>query len=226
MSETDEPLLAQPRFSALGSGACLLDAAGAVFDDGIQQRIWAAARGALAIDGIAEAVPGMNNLMLVFDPLRIRGLELREALLALWAEVRPDALAGRTLELPVVYGGTAGEDLDALARHAGLSPQEVVRRHAGGTYTVAAIGAMPGFPYLSGLDPTLACDRRASPRGRVAAGAVMIGGRQAGIMPVTASSGWHIIGHTETILFDPRLADPVLLKPGDSLRFIVAGLAA
>lgn len=54
-------------------------------------------------------------------------------------------------------------------------------------------------------------------------GSVIIGGAQAGIMPVTAPSGWHIIGHTDTALFDPAAADPVLLRPGDTVRFLVAG---
>ena len=214
------------RISALGSGGCLLDLAEGPFDDAAQRTVWAAARAAIAIDGVLEAVPGMNNLMLVFDPLRIGFAALHGALLELWPRIEPDRIGGRTVELPVVYGGAGGEDLDALAEHAGFSPDEVVRRHSAGVYTVAAIGAMPGFPYLSGLDPALAWGRRASPRASVAEGAVIIGGAQAGVMPVTAPSGWHIIGRTETRLFDPARADPVLLRPGDTIRFAVAGRAS
>ena len=210
----------------MGSGACLLDAAGADFDTAVQARIWAVARQALAIRGVLETVPGMNNLMLVFDPLEVRGGTLEQALRAVWAEAEPQAIAGRTIEIPVVYGGPGGEDLGELARRTGLAIDEVVRRHAGAAYSVAAVGAMPGFPYLSGLDPALAWGRRASPRAKVAAGAVIIGGAQAGIMPVTAPSGWHILGQTDARLFDPAAADPVLLRPGDIVRFIVAGLVA
>ncbi len=210
----------------MGSGACLLDAAGATFDEAAQERVWATARAALGIEGVLETVPGMNNLMVVFDPLRVRSPALQDALRATWDRVEPEGIAGRTVEIPVVYGGARGEDLAGLAAHAGLSVDEAVRRHASGTYKVAAIGAMPGFPYLSGLDPVLAWGRRANPRARVAQGAVIIGGAQAGIMPVTAPSGWHIVGHTDTRLFDPLAADPVLLRPGDTIRFTVAGLAA
>ena len=214
------------RLSPMGSGACLLDAAGPEFDLGIQTRIWAVARQARAIDGVLETVPGMNNLMLVFDPLKVRAGAVEQAVRAAWQAAEPEAVAGRSIKIPVVYGGAGGEDLGELARRTGLAVEEVVRRHAGGTYTVAAVGAMPGFPYLSGLDPALAWGRRASPRGRVVAGAVIIGGAQAGIMPVTAPSGWHILGQTDARLFDPAAADPVLLRPGDTLRFTVAGLAA
>lgn len=210
----------------MGSSGCLLDAAAAVFDATVQRRIWASARVAATLEGVTETVPGMNNLMVVFDPLRLRPAALRTALLAIWDAARPDAIAGREFAVPVVYGGAGGEDLADLAGHAGLAIDEVVRRHTAPAYTVAAIGAMPGFPYLSGLDPALACKRRSNPRTQVVAGAVIIGGVQAGIMPVTAPSGWHIIGQTARTLFDPAADDPVLLRPGDTVRFTVAGIEA
>ena len=103
---------------------------------------------------------------------------------------------------------------------------EAVRRHAAGTYLVGAIGAMPGFPYLSGLDPSLARGRRASPRPQVPEGSVIIGGGQAAIMPQTAPSGWHVIGHASLRLFDPRQRPPALLQPGDEVRFVVAEIAS
>ncbi len=208
------------RISRMGSGAVLLDAADGAFDDAVQRRVWAAARAVRGMEGVHEAVPGMNNLMVVFDALRVERAAVERALLAAWAEVRPEAVAGRTLEVPVVYGG---EDLPELARRCGLDVAEVVRRHAAALYTVAAVGAMPGFPYLSGLDPALSWGRRASPRGRVPEGAVIIGGAQAGIMPCTAPSGWHVIGHTAVKLFAPEADDPVLLRPGDTVRFTAAG---
>lgn len=212
------------RVSAMGSGGILLDAAGSRFDTSVQRRIWATARAALAVDGVLEAVPGMNNLMLAFDPLRIHPAALGSDLLALWDASGPEARDGRSFEFPVVYGGAGGEDLAGLAERTGVGIEEVVRRHSAATYTVAAVGGMPGFPYLSGLDPSLAWDRRFSPRGRVVEGAVIIGGAQAGIMPCTAPSGWHILGRTATRLFDPGAAEPVLLRPGDSIRFTVAGI--
>ena len=36
----------------------------------------------------------------------------------------------------------------------------------------------------------------------------MIGGPQAGIMPCTAPSGWHIIGRTDISMFDPTACRP------------------
>ena len=52
------------------------------------------------------------------------------------------------------------------------------------------------------------------------AGTVAIGGEQTGIYPLTSPGGWQLIGHTAMPLFDPGLETPILLRPGDTLRFI------
>lgn len=214
------------KISAAGAGALLLDGATGVFDMETQHRVWAVASAMLHVDGVLETVPGVNNLMIVFDPLAIAPEDAEAALADLWDGVDPNGIAGREIEVPVVYGGADGEDLAGLAEHAGFTVDEMIRRHSGATYIVAAIGAMPGFPYLVGLDPGLARGRRADPRMKVAEGAVIIGGTQAGIMPCTAPSGWHILGRTPLKLFDPARARPATLRPGDTVRFTVAGIAA
>lgn len=215
-----------PKLSTQGAGAILLDAAGVVFSDDIQSRIWAVTARMLDVVGVAETVPGMNNLMIVFDPLVIAPDGVERELLDAWQTVVPDAVAGRDVDIPVIYGGPDAEDLASLAEHAGLTVDEVVRRHSEAVYSVAAVGAMPGFVYLSGLDPKLAMPRRAVPRMKVEIGSVIIGGSQAGIMPCTAPSGWHIIGRTEVPLFDPLRDPPSACKPGDRIRFRVIEVKA
>jgi KipI family sensor histidine kinase inhibitor len=213
-----------PRISPAGSGALLLDGACGPFQDAIQQRVWAVANAALALEGVREAVPGMNNLLVLFDPLLTDAPSIGERLRSLWLNAEAAAVSGTHHTISVTYGGQRGEDLTAWAEHCGLSVEEAVTRHAKPAYTVAAVGAMPGFPYLSGLDPKLAWARRATPRFKVAEGAVIIGGTQAGIMPMTAPSGWHIIGHTDVKLFDASAEPAVLLKPGDTIRFAIADI--
>jgi KipI family sensor histidine kinase inhibitor len=126
---------------------------------------------------------------------------------------------GRLIEIPVCYGGEYGPDLDAVAKRAGLAPDEIVARHTAAEYAVAMIGFAPGFPYLLGLDPALATPRRTDPRTRVPAGSVAIGGAQTGIYPRELPGGWQLIGRTPLVLFDPRREPPCLLAPGDGLRF-------
>ena len=110
-------------------------------------------------------------------------------------------------------------DLDAVAQHTALSPEEIVRRHADASYRVSCVGFTPGFPYLSGLPPELATPRRASPRKEIPAGAVAIGGTQTGIYPRKSPGGWNIIGRTPLRLFDVERNPPALFHAGDRVRF-------
>ncbi|SDA91170.1 5-oxoprolinase subunit PxpB [Mesorhizobium qingshengii] len=215
-----------PRISLAGLGALLVDGAQGTFSDSTQELVWAVANTALTLEGVREAVPGMNNLLVVFDPLAVDPQTIAEQLKSLWGSTDAHAVAGAHHTIPVSYGGERGEDLAGWAAHCCMSVDEAVQRHAAATYTVAAIGAMPGFPYLSGLDPQLAWARRGTPRLKVAEGAVIIGGPQAGIMPMTAPSGWHILGHTDIKLFDVNAQSPVLLRPGDKIRFAISEIRA
>lgn len=204
-----------------GAGAILVDAAGPMFDDAVQARIWSLASCLRDRKGVAETVPGMNNLMVVFDPLALSPHLLEAQILHDWQAVVPDAGGGRLVDVPVVYGGDGGEDLLGFAAEKGMSVDDVVKLHSAPIYSVAAVGAMPGFVYLSGLDPRLAKPRRAVPRMKVPVGSVIVGGAQAGIMPIIAPSGWHILGVTDMPLFDPFRNPPAAFRPGDRIRFVV-----
>jgi KipI family sensor histidine kinase inhibitor len=134
----------------------------------------------------------------------------------------PAADTAPVVEIPVRYGGADGPDLEAVARHAGISVVEVVERHCAATYTVAMLGFAPGFPYLLGLDARLATPRLPVPRVRVPAGSVGIGGAQTGVYPRCGPGGWRLIGRTEMPLFNADRDPPAALAPGDHVRFIVA----
>ena len=133
-----------------------------------------------------------------------------------------EASPGRTLEVPVRFGGGDGPDLASVARAAGLSEADALARFCAPLYRVAMIGFAPGFPYLLGLDPSLAMPRLETPRTRVPAGSVAIGGAQAGIYPHEGPGGWRLVGRTALGLFDPGRAPPALLAPGDRVRFVPA----
>ncbi|SCU75279.1 putative hydrolase subunit [Cupriavidus necator] len=215
------------RISAAGSAALLLDAAQDAFDPATQERIWALAARLNAggiVDGILEAVPGVNNLLVAFDPDRLPPPVAHEFLAALWETREVGSRAGRDIEIPVVYGGAAGEDLPALAADAGVSIEAFVTLHSSATYSVACIGAYPGFAFMTGLPAQLFAPRRKVPRMAVPKGSVIIGGSQAGVMPCTAPSGWHLIGMTDVGLFDTSRPTPCLLSPGDRVHFRVKGI--
>jgi KipI family sensor histidine kinase inhibitor len=185
-----------------------------------QQRIWGLLERLNASDEVSEAIPGMNNITVVLkDPQRL-ALDGIEWLQRWWEESEAVIPTPRRIEIPVVYGGVAGPDLDAVARQNDLTPAQVVALHSSAEYIVYFLGFQPGFAYLGGLPDILATPRRAEPRLEVAAGSVGIGGSQTGIYPLATPGGWQIIGRTPLSLFNPDNASPTLLLPGDSVRFV------
>lgn len=185
-----------------------------------QKRIWRLTQRLSTVAEVAEAIPGMNNITVVLREPHVLALDAIERLQRWWEE--SDALEpeSRAIDIPVLYGGDAGPDLGLVAEHARMSEKQVVELHASIDYVVWFIGFQPGFPYLGGLPEALATPRRAEPRVRVAAGSVGIGGAQTGIYPLETPGGWNLIGRTDLALFNPRLPEPALLRPGDTLRFI------
>lgn len=179
-----------------------------------------AALRAMGLPEIEDLVPADGSLLLVLHRGAQPSAELRAALVAgSWAA---QPVAGRLHEIAVAYGGAGGPDLDALARQAGLDEAAYIRLHAGVEYTVAFLGFQPGFPYLRGLPEALQVPRRSSPRARVAAGSVAVGGAYTGIYPASGPGGWHLIGRAAVSLFDPCRASPALLRAGDRVRFVPA----
>lgn len=216
-----------PRIHQAGSGAILFDPSNGAFDAETQQRLIALAgriRPKLSEDEASEVVLGVNNLLFVFDPLALHPSEASEWVTELWQTTEPLANTGREIEIPAVYGGEAGEDLANLATSASLSIDEYVECHSSATYTVACVGSMPGFAYMTGLPAELAVPRRKVPRMKVPAGSIIVGGSQAGVMPCSAPSGWHLLGVTESELFNPSRQPACLLYPGDRVRFVVKGI--
>ena len=217
------------RVETLGEDALLLRF-GDRIDAALNRRVHALAAGIAAQrpPWLCDVVPAYATLALfvdrfVFpasaDPLH----EVERWLDAQAFGTDAETVAGeqRVVDIPVRYGGEDGPDLEAVAAHAGLSAQEVVARHSTGDYSVAMLGFAAGFPYLLGMDAALAMPRLDTPRTRVAAGSIGIGGAQTGIYPRQGPGGWRIIGRTTLPLFDAVRTPPTLLAPGDRVRFVV-----
>lgn len=169
---------------------------------------------------IEDIIPADDSPLLVLR----RGVQ---ASAELWRELAAPSVAvriesGRLHEIAVEYGGEAGPDLQVLAERAGVDAATYIGIHAAIEYTVAFLGFQPGFPYLRGLPGPLHAPRRASPRTRVPAGSVAIGGTYTGIYPGEGPGGWQLIGRTTATLFDPEREPPALLMPGDQVRFVPA----
>ncbi|KMV73741.1 hypothetical protein AI29_01220 [bacteria symbiont BFo2 of Frankliniella occidentalis] len=186
----------------------------------VQQRIWGLAQQLVHEPGVAEVIPGMNNLTIRLQAIPLSQQEAVSQLKAWWQAAESFIPASKNIDISVIYGKAAGPDLSSLAETVGLTPKQVVEAHSAERYTVFFIGFQPGFPYLSGLSPHLACPRHKTPRLSVPAGSVGIAGSQTGIYPLTSPGGWQIIGQTSSLLFDETREAPFLLHPGDTVRFI------
>ncbi|WP_313654617.1 5-oxoprolinase subunit PxpB [Pantoea sp.] len=185
-----------------------------------QQRIWGLNQRLQSSDSVLEVIPGMNNITLILRDPQQNALDAIERLQRWWEESDAQLPESREVAIPVIYGGEAGPDLAVVAEQARLTPGQVVELHSSSEYVVFFIGFQPGFPYLGGLDPRLHTPRRAEPRISVPAGSVGIGGSQTGVYPLASPGGWQLIGQTRTALFDPQRQPPVLLRPGDRVRFV------
>jgi KipI family sensor histidine kinase inhibitor len=174
----------------------------------------------LAIPGVTDIVPAYTTVMVSFDPREVDPGDLGARIEQLASETSATAQpTGRQVTIPIAYGGTFGPDLDDVAAHAGLSPEEVIARHAGGNYLVAVMGFAPGWAYLLGLPPELAIPRLSNPRTRIPPGSLGIGGEQTGIYPLATPGGWRLIGRTPLRMFDPNREEPFFLHSGDQVRF-------
>ncbi|MDZ7593662.1 MAG: 5-oxoprolinase subunit PxpB [Thiobacillus sp.] len=167
---------------------------------------------------IEDMIPADGSLLLIFRRGAGVSADLRAALTA--PPVGAPVKRGALHEIAVEYGGLAGPDLPVLAEQAGMDATAYIKSHTAVEYSVAFLGFQPGFPYLQGLPRALHARRRASPRVRVAAGSVAIGGTYTGIYPASGPGGWHIIGRTTAALFDPQREAPVLLMAGDRVRLV------
>ena len=171
-------------------------------------------------NGVYNLHPAYASLLVEFDPLAMSHAELESRVRGSWQETPlNEPVERRLVPIPVVYGGDAGPDLIDVSVVTGLSPEDVVRLHSSVEYVVYFLGFSPGFPYLGGLPAELAAPRLPSPRKRVPAGSVAIGGNQTGIYPLDSPGGWRIIGRTALRLFEPDRDPPSLLDMGDRVRF-------
>lgn len=212
------------RIECLPCGECALTVQlGTVIAEPVADAVRAFAAGLeeAKLPGIRELVPTYCTVMVHYDPAVWGFEELAKQLTAL-ADRLEASSAGESdlVEIPVLYGGEAGPDLNFVAEHNGLTPEEVIRRHTAPSYLVYMLGFTPGFPYLGGMDESIAAPRLKTPRVRIPAGSVGIAGTQTGVYPINSPGGWQLIGRTPLRLFDMEGENKFLLKAGQRVRFV------
>lgn len=210
----------EPRFLASGDSAVTVEFGNAI-DPDLNARVLAldAALARANPPGLVETIPTYRSLLIQFDPLVLDYPVLEQLVRDLCRTLAMDARAARRWKIPVVYGGAFGIDLDATAERHGLTPAQLIDKHAAGIYRVYMIGFMPGLAYLGGLDPSIATPRRLDPRLKTPSGTISIGGIQALVASVEMPSGWHLLGRTPVRTWKPGRDPEFLLLPGDEVVF-------
>ena len=176
------------------------------------------------VRGVVDLVPTYRSLMVLYDPMLVSFEDLREAISEVGSKHKDGkAEGGRLVEIPTLYGGDHGPDLEFVAEQAGLSVEDAVQLHSSVDYLVYMMGFTPGFPYLGGLPERLATPRLTTPRTVIPAGSAGIAESQTGVYPLDSPGGWQLIGRTPLRLFDVDRVRPSLISAGDRVRFVPLG---
>jgi inhibitor of KinA len=168
---------------------------------------------------VEDIVPAYLAIAVFYDPLAASYEEMKDTLLGAMETREVAELAELPVQEHVIPVRYDGADLHDVAERCRLTVDDVVAIHSSGTYTVDLLGFVPGFAYLSEVDPRIQLPRRSEPRTRVPAGSVAIAGTHTGVYPLDTPGGWHVLGSTETPMFDVTREPPALLAAGDVVRF-------
>lgn len=172
------------------------------------------------IEGILDITPTYHTVQVTYDVLILEPetliQEIQDQLFDAGLESENEM---HVVEIPVCYELPYALDLEAVCAFHGISADELVKRHTAADYLIYMMGFTPGFPYLGGMDESIAIPRKNEPRLKIPAGSVGIAGPQTGIYPVESPGGWQIIGRTPLKLFDSSSENPFLLSAGDYIRF-------
>lgn len=171
--------------------------------------------------GMVEYVPTYTTLTIFYNPIQVTYEEIKQKLIELTKTLETiDIPPAKVYEIPTLYGCDAGPDLGDVAKYNRLTESDVINIHSSREYLIYMMGFVPGFPYLGGMDSSIATPRLEKPRVTIPAGSVGIAGSQTGIYPLETPGGWRIIGLTPAPLYDVERDEPILLSAGNYVKFV------
>lgn len=170
---------------------------------------------------IKDLLPTYRSIIVYYDPMMISFDELKEMVEKNCAadDSQMLSLKKEIIEVPVLYGGEYGPDIENIASHNNLTIEEVINIHTSGEYLVYMLGFTPGFPYLGGMDKRIATPRLTTPRTKIPAGSVGIAGEQTGLYPIESPGGWQLLGRTPLNFFDSAKENPFIVAAGQYIKF-------
>lgn len=156
-----------------------------------------------------QVVPTYNTVGVHFVTGEILVDELKEFIEG-FTPSKVYTIQGNHHVVPTKYELT--EDVKHMCNSIGIQPEELFHLHQEREYLVAMVGFKPNFPYLLGMNESIAFPRKATPTRRIEAGSVAIGGAQTGVYSRVSPGGWWVIGSC-----DPKLLNAINM--GDTVKF-------
>lgn len=128
-------------------------------------------------------------------------------------------------QLPIYFNDH--EDWENVESVTGFSKIEIIEKLVSTELSISMFGFLPGFMYLSGLDPSLHIPRKNIPSKYVQANSIALGGKYVGLYSIDSPGGWHVIGQipisilktTQLPPVDMNLGDQIKLQPIDKVEF-------
>lgn len=181
------------------------------------------------IAGLLDVVPAYSSLSFHYDvftiwqsePAGLTAFEIIKQTIEKELEQNflKEKIPQRKISIPICYSGDFAPDIEFIASEKNISIEKIIQVHSEQLYTIYMIGFLPGFPYMGEVNDSIAVPRKNEPRSSVPGGSVGIAGKQTGIYSLESPGGWQIIGRTPLKIFDKEKIDPVLLQPGDEIKF-------
>ncbi|WP_421775287.1 5-oxoprolinase subunit PxpB [Gracilimonas sp.] len=173
--------------------------------------------GESSIPGVVDIIPAYESIAIIYDRV-LNDLESEiEMLSKAFRNISAENYSPQKHVIPVCY--ELGPDWEEVENHTGMKRDRIIQIHLAGANTVAMMGFLPGFLYLSGLNEEIACPRKQEPRSQIPAGSIGIGGKQTGVYSLESPGGWQIIGRTPLSFFDVRKDPPTDVRAGDQVVF-------
>ena len=173
------------------------------------------------IPGVREMVPTYASLMIHYDPSVISLLKLEEEIVNRAENMSDIGETNKIIrEVPILYGGELGPDLELCAELEGTTVEEVIRKHSTHDYYVYMLGFAPGHPYSARFEEPFSFKRRDTARVKIPGGSVVVQLNLSDLIPFEQPCGWNIIGSTPLTICDYRKEDPFLVHAGEWIRYI------
>lgn len=172
------------------------------------------------IEGITEMVPTYASLMVHYDPRKIRAKQLMEEIQSRFGKRKTTVKREKVIrEIPILYGGELGPDLELCAELEGTTVEEIIRKHSEHDYYVYMLGFAPGHPYSARFEEPFSFKRRETARINIPARSVVVQQNLSDLIPFDQPCGWNIIGSTPLTICDYKKEDPFLVHAGEWVRY-------